>query len=744
MNHLIKCFSEIVTVNIEENGCFSAQDGGHAVMDGVGELGERKEAEPLPSEFRVAVVGGGPGGLFTAWHLAAKLGPTCRITVFEGSSRLGGKIVTRKFPGVGLYEAGVAEIYDYSHLGPDPLRDLIEKDLGIPIRHIDGGPCVFDGQILQSADDLALHFGPEARDAALAYRAKCASLLSPGEFYKSVRDADNVHRWARILGEDVLANEIDNDIARRYIRIMSHSDVAAPPHLTNGLNFLKNCLMDVDGYLRIFSCMGGNEEIVRRLEEELDADVRLNTPVRSVQPLPDGTYRLGVGANCVLEDVIADYVVLAMPLTAFSNIAWRSGKLHHAIARHVAYFDRPGHYLRATFLFERPFWREHFQSAWWMMDAFDGCCVYDEGARHDLGQYGALGFLIAGNAAMDLANMSDERIEELCLDALPPCMEHGRHLLVDRRIHRWLASVNAIPGGYPVRTRTENHRPDPVSLPGVFTVGDYMFDATLNGVLDSADTATDMILADVLVRRRSAQARIEDPAAGDPWSKSGNVEVRNRFFDAAFIADMLKITWQLEPGDRILNIGSGAGMMVGALRAAGFDAFGVESIAAAQKRTPENLRFFNLAGAYTDLPFPNEYFDVVIETGLCNLARDEIAAAVGELRRVTRRGVIIGSITTDLPIDLLERYDLLAGVRTVSSRWDWAEHLYAEGFDHALGDPALLAEAWKRAEAAGAGPGHWYEDPESLLYCFYEVPRPAPQPAIAPTESASADERVPG
>src|SRR5438128_2440742 len=44
-------------------------------------------------EFRVAIAGGGPGGLFTAWYLAAKLGPACKITIFEASERLGGKIV---------------------------------------------------------------------------------------------------------------------------------------------------------------------------------------------------------------------------------------------------------------------------------------------------------------------------------------------------------------------------------------------------------------------------------------------------------------------------------------------------------------------------------------------------------------------------------------------------------------------------------------------------------------------------
>src|ERR1700720_604083 len=214
-------------------------------------------------EFKVVIVGGGPGGLFSAWNLGYKAGNSCKITILEASNRLGGKITTGSFAGVGLYEAGVAEIYDYSALGPDPLRELIEKELGLEIKHIEGGPCILDGKILPSADALAEHFGPETRDAAIAFKEKCAALLSPHDFYKSVREADNTHPWAQVSGEEILATEIADEAARRYIRTMAHSDVAAPPHLTNGLNFLKNVLMDVDGYLDIFSVVGGNEEIVR-------------------------------------------------------------------------------------------------------------------------------------------------------------------------------------------------------------------------------------------------------------------------------------------------------------------------------------------------------------------------------------------------------------------------------------------------------------------------------------------------
>ncbi|KAB2854850.1 MAG: hypothetical protein F9K41_10335, partial [Sphingopyxis terrae] len=37
------------------------------------------------TKTRVAIVGGGPGGLFVARHLEAKAGDACQITIFEAS-----------------------------------------------------------------------------------------------------------------------------------------------------------------------------------------------------------------------------------------------------------------------------------------------------------------------------------------------------------------------------------------------------------------------------------------------------------------------------------------------------------------------------------------------------------------------------------------------------------------------------------------------------------------------------------
>ena len=683
-------------------------------------VGGMNGADPKP--FRVAIIGGGPGGLFTAWQLAAKAGPSCQITVFEASGRLGGKLETGQFAGVGPYEAGVAEIYDYSSLGPDPLHDLIVKELGLEIKPIQGRPCVLDGKIFIETEDLASSFGERTRDEALSFRKRCADLLSPEAYYFSVAGEDNAHPWAKISGAALLEREFTDDRARRYIRAMAHSDVAAAPHQTNGLTFLKNVLMDVDGYMDIVFVVGGNEQILTRLAEELDAEIRLNSDVAAVEPLADGAYQLEMLVNGFEAKVIADYVVVALPLSALSTIHWRSEALGLAMDNHVAYFDRPGHYLRATFLFQRPFWRETISADWWMLDAFDGCCIYDESARYDYGGYGLLAFLIAGNAALALVNDSDEQIEQMCLDALPKELAIGKELLLDRRVHRWVASVSAIPGGVPVRPRAINHRPDPVHTPGLVMVGDYLFDSTINGVMDSSEVASDIILTDVLERRRPQSPKEASIVGLHAAALSEALEHVAELMSVQSIGEVLKVTWELKPGAKLLHVGSGAGHMVAALRALGFDATGVECSRCASLTTSAELTKHNFCCDFAHLPFEDEQFDAVIETGLYRTPPESVENAIMELHRVTRHGVLLGSVTTDLTIDVIERFNLLEDVRVLCSRWDWSEKFYAAGFVHALYDRRLqpserrgrgssrLGEAWERAQAPGGEPSQWYED----------------------------------
>jgi hypothetical protein len=65
--------------------------------------------------------------------------------------------------------------------------------------------------------------------------------------------------------------------------------------------------------------------------------------------------------------------------------------------------------------------------------------------------------------------------------------------------------VSGLPGGWKPRSFDERHRPDPGGSPRLFLVGDYLFDSTLNGVLDSADYVAHW-LAGLLEERREKTA----------------------------------------------------------------------------------------------------------------------------------------------------------------------------------------------------------------------------------------------
>ena len=156
------------------------------------------------------------------------------------------------------------------------------------------------------------------------------------------------------------------------------------------------------------------------------------------------------------------------------------------------------------------------------------------------------------------------------------------------------------------------------------------------------------------------------------------------------------------------------------MRALGHDAQGFEFDPARRADAGAGSDDRNRFGDGSALPFAPGSFDFVIETGLYRTPAALLDETIAGLARVTRRGLFLGSITVDLPLDLVDRYDLLAGAQTLEFRWDWADRLHASGLGHALMRSARLDQVWRRAVEAGAGAGHWVEDMEGILYCFYE------------------------
>ena len=691
----------------------------------------------------LAIVGGGPGGLMSAWYLKRKLGELCRVTIFEASDRLGGKILTRKFDSApAMYEAGVAEIYDYSMTGPDPLRELIQH-FGLQTIPMDAEQVLLDGELLNDVPGMRRKYGAKTAEAIEAFRNRCAEMVSPIEYYEGVGAHDNEHPWAFITCEELLDREVEDSTAKRFLKVMARSDIATESHNTNGLNALKNFVMDIEGYIGLYSIQNGNEQLVDCLLSEVDADIQLNHRVLKVGKTEAGRYQLNMMNGKGPETRDFDLVLMCLPHSWLSTMGWNGEALRKSMVKHVAYFDRPAHYLRVSILFDEPFWGEKIPGSWFMSEAFGGCCVYNEGSRHDVGRHGVLNWLIAGADALAFANLSDQELIAAALKSLPASLGNARAHFIEGKIHRWLSSVNALPGGLPARDVMTNHRPEPKQHPGFVVVGDYLFDSTLNGLLDSSDAATDIILTETM-RLRRVRAQTNEPLSDkidrdyfeDYRGLGPYCEVWSHFTDPDYLMELIRIVWnrpkeqlkelskeqlkELTSGYKLLVAGSASGELVGALRERGVDAWGIENNRGIHAKTPKALKKFNKLGSIVDMPFKDGEFDFVFETSLCHVAERKVVRAVRELNRVTRTGVVFGSVTSDMAPALIDRYDLLRGVKKLGTWWEWSELFFGNGFDLSMHRRDCTDAVWAATLAANKGPGRWYADSDSLRYSFFD------------------------
>ena len=663
----------------------------------------------------------------SAWYLKRKLGELCRVTIFEATDRLGGKILTRKFDKAQvMYEAGVAEIYDYSMTGPDPLRELIQH-FGLQTIPMDAEQVQLDGELLNDVPGMRRKYGAKTADAIEAFRSRCTEMVSPNEYYEGVGAHDNEHPWAYMTAEEVLDREVDDATAKRFLKVMARSDIATEPHNTNGLNALKNFVMDIDGYIGLYSIQNGNEQLIDCLQSEVDADIQLNHRVLKVGKTAAGRYRLNMMNGKGPESRDFDLVLVCLPHSWLATMGWDGEELRTSMVRHVAYFDRPAHYLRVSLLFDEPFWGEKIPGSWFMSEAFGGCCVYNEGARHDVGKHGVLNFLIAGSDALAFANLGEQELVEAALKSLPASLGDARAHFMEGKVHRWLSSVNALPGGLPVRDVMTNHRPEPKQHPGLVVVGDYLFDSTLNGLLDSSDAATDIILTEMM-RLRRARAQGDTPLS-DKIDRSYFENYRGcgtysqawrQFTDPDYLMELIRIVWGKSKGYKLLIAGSASGELVGALRERGVDAYGIENNRYIHGKTPKGLKKYNKLGSIVDMPFKNGEFDFVFETSLCHVSKKQLVRAIRELNRVTRSGLVFGSITSDMAPALIDRYDLLRGVKKLGTWWEWSELFFGNGFDLSMHRYDCTDALWTATLAANKGPGRWYADSDSLRYSFFD------------------------
>src|SRR4029077_11619658 len=150
-------------------------------------------------------------------------------------------------------------------------------------------------------------------NAIEAFRQRCTEMVSPVEYYEGVGAHDNEHPWAYITCEELLDREVADPTAKRFLKVMARSDIATESHNTNGLNALKNYVMDVDGYIGLYSIQNGNEQLIDCLQSEVNADIQLNPRVLKVRETTSAPYRLNMRNGKGPETHHFDLVVMCLP-----------------------------------------------------------------------------------------------------------------------------------------------------------------------------------------------------------------------------------------------------------------------------------------------------------------------------------------------------------------------------------------------------------------------------------------------
>jgi len=438
----------------------------------------------------------------TAYCLQHAAAVPYQLTIFEASQRLGGKILTPRFSqNPHYYEAGAAEFYDYSPVGDDPLKDLI-LDLGLSIRAMDGGALLRQGKLLGQLDAIEEELGPEFSNGWRAFDRLAKDLMSPQEFYQDdprwlSGKAGAEGRFSAWLGQN------SSPKVRSLIETLIHSDLATEPDKTGVAYGLQNYLMNDPAYMRLYSIEGGNEQLVNELAKRIEATICLGQKALRVELGTAGAIRVVSQSSRSIDFAGTervdefDYLVVALPSGALKAIQFEPYSLAGPLEAHHRRFHHPAHYLRITLLFSQVFWRDLLPDAFCMLDAFGGCCLYDETARDPSAECGILGWLLGGVNAAEHSQLTDETLIELALASLPENLAAARRYLLEGRVHRWVGEVSAWPGGVPPISLDARHQPAGPEHPNLLVVGDYLFDSTLNGVLDSAEYVAEWLSAEL-------------------------------------------------------------------------------------------------------------------------------------------------------------------------------------------------------------------------------------------------------
>ena len=233
-------------------------------------------------------------------------------------------------------------------------------------------------------------------------------------------------------------------------------------------------------------------------------------------------------------------------------------------------------------------------------------------------------------------------------------------------------------------------------------------------------------------RKFADQIGMDVPVEGDvlPNSFFDEYSVKQSYdddfevaFSAEYIRDLIKAIWGSASSYKLLDCGSANGLTLKQFDKLGIEAWGIENSAYIHLKTPVEWRERNLLGDVCEMPFEDDAFDFLYVSCLPHLREEMIGQAIKELFRVCRVGVVFQGVTTDMTEEVIEDYQLFAGLRTFWTFSEWSDAMVCGGFQLAVSDPVLLDEVWRIEQEAEDDDYDWYPDKEAMKYSFFSKPQ---------------------
>ena len=267
---------------------------------------------------RVVVVGAGFAGLTAAYRIYRLKGWV--PAVYEAQTRIGGRARTIRSGAAGQYtEAGPSGISSN-----EPAIKNLVGELGL-------GALIDTFLNSTAANELYYFGGKKVLWNSLAAPVSAFNDQCSADWAKIGRTIPTYaasNAWAKIKDAQPLAAYVDaatsDRNARSYLKAMFGQEYGGPAELTSSLHGILeegNFWGAESGYDERYAVPGGNDTLATSLAAHLPVGtVRLGQQLAAIRLNTDKTYTLTFTSGATRTDVVADRVVMAIPLTILRTV----------------------------------------------------------------------------------------------------------------------------------------------------------------------------------------------------------------------------------------------------------------------------------------------------------------------------------------------------------------------------------------------------------------------------------------